>query len=92
MMRDPQSTILSSGCFLDALIHGQLGPTVWTSFVLPEHKVSTPDVEVQDETAHVAPSPAQAVSRDPACARSESAPVLASAQQHDLVPYLPRRC
>ena len=91
MIRDPQSIFLSSGCFLDALLHGQLGPTVWASFVLPEHEVATPAVEVQDGTAQVAPSPAHEVSRAPACARSESAPVFASAQQHDLVPYLPRR-
>jgi len=50
-MRDLPSTSLSSGCFLDALISGQLGPTVWSSFVLPEHVLSTPDVEVQGHTA-----------------------------------------
>jgi trehalose 6-phosphate phosphatase len=46
-MRDPQSTSLSSGCFLDAFTRGQLGPTAWSSFVLPQHALSTPDVEVQ---------------------------------------------
>jgi len=50
-MRDPQSTSLSSGCFLDALISGQLGPTVWSSFVLPQHALSTPEVEVQCRAA-----------------------------------------
>ena len=50
-MRDPLSTSLSSGCFLDALTSGQLGPTVWSSFVLPQHALSTPDVEVQCRTA-----------------------------------------
>lgn len=51
MIRDPQSTFLSSGCFLDALVSGQLSPTVWSSFVLPQHTLSTLDVEVQCRTA-----------------------------------------
>ena len=50
-MRDPQSTALSSGCFLDALTSGQLGPTVWSSFVLPQHALSSPEVEVQCRAA-----------------------------------------
>jgi hypothetical protein len=44
-MHDPQSTLLSSGCFLTALTSGQLGPTVWSSFVLPQRALSTPEVE-----------------------------------------------
>ena len=47
VIRDSQATFLSSGCFLDALISGQLDPTVWSSFVLPQHALSIPDVEVQ---------------------------------------------
>jgi hypothetical protein len=50
-MRDPQSLSLSSGCFLDALTGGQLGPTVWSSFVLPQHTLSSPEVEVECRTA-----------------------------------------
>ena len=50
MIREPQSTFLSSGCFLDALISGQLGPTVGSSFVLLEHALSSQDVEVQCRT------------------------------------------
>jgi trehalose-6-phosphatase len=50
-MRDPQSLSLSSGCFLDALTSGQLGPTVWSSFVLPPHALSSPEVGVQCRTA-----------------------------------------
>jgi len=50
-MRDPQSTSLSSGCFLDALAGGQLGPTVWSSFVLPQHALSSPEVAAQCRTA-----------------------------------------
>jgi hypothetical protein len=46
-MRDPQSLSLSSGCFLDALTSGQLGPTVWSSFVLPQPALSSPEVEVE---------------------------------------------
>lgn len=47
----PLSPVLSSGCFLAALTSGQLGPTVWSSFMLPQHALSTPDVEVQCRTA-----------------------------------------
>jgi len=47
----PLSPVLSSGCFFAALTSGQLGPTVWSSFMLPQHALSTPDVEVQCRTA-----------------------------------------
>jgi hypothetical protein len=50
-MHDPQSPSLSSGCFLDAHTSGQLGPTVWSSFVLPQHVLSSLEVEVQCYTA-----------------------------------------
>ena len=50
-MRDPQSLSLSSGCFLDALTSGQLGPTVWSSLVLPQHALSSPEVEVECRAA-----------------------------------------
>ena len=76
MIRDPKLTFLSSGCFLNALISGQLGPTVQSSFVLPEHELSTPDVEVQCGTARAAPCTEHDLSHDPECAQRESAPVL----------------
>jgi hypothetical protein len=44
-MHDPQSPPLSSGCFLDALTSGQLGPTEWVSFVLPQPTLSTDEKE-----------------------------------------------
>jgi trehalose-6-phosphatase len=50
MIQNPQLNFLSSGCFLDALISGQLGPTAWSFFLLPEHGSPTPDVEVQCRT------------------------------------------
>jgi hypothetical protein len=50
-MRDPQPLSLSSGCFLDALTSGQLGPMVWSSFVLPQHALSSPEVEVEGRAA-----------------------------------------
>lgn len=49
MRQDLQSTFLSSGCFLDALLSGQLGPTVWSSCVLPEHGLSTPELKFNAE-------------------------------------------
>jgi trehalose-6-phosphatase len=51
MIQDAQSIFLSSGCFLDALISGQLDPTAWSPFVPSQHALSTPDVEVQCRTA-----------------------------------------
>ena len=51
MIQDEQAIFLSSGCFLDALISGQLDPAAWSSFVPPQHALSTPDVEVQCRTA-----------------------------------------
>jgi trehalose 6-phosphate phosphatase len=50
-MHDPQSPVLSSDCFLDALTSGQLGPMVQSSFMLPQDALSAPDVEVQCRTA-----------------------------------------
>jgi hypothetical protein len=51
---DAQSTFLSSGCFLDALISGQLGPTVRSSFMLPEHAVSTSETPPPVKTSFIA--------------------------------------
>jgi hypothetical protein len=50
MIQDPQSIFLSSGCFLDAIISGQLGPTAWLFFVLPEHVLSTPELNFNAES------------------------------------------
>lgn len=49
MLPDLQSAFLSSGCFLDALINGQLGPTVWSFSVLPEHELFTLELPLKVE-------------------------------------------
>lgn len=53
MIQDAQSIFLSSGCFLDALISGQLDATAWSPSMPSQHALSPPDVEVQLERKDV---------------------------------------